>query len=224
MIKIPVTTSMIHKIFLNQPLGLVNPLIRQMIDLQPYTTIASAMANPTLYTIVYNIPWATLWGNTVDNKIAYVGLQLAKIGHNDAHSNISHQIPFVSLALSAKSFVRSSQSLTLIVSRTAGNNNVAQYAMMMIAEMVVQTVWGILISAVDTLSNTVNNVMNTAVDKIITNGLYRWLDHNDHHKITGSTGSTHGASTLSTHAINDKIAKDIIVVMIKSDLIIIPIR
>gem|GEM_PF-2763744 len=70
MIKIPVIINTIHNTFLNHPLGLVSPLIRDMTDLPPYTMIASAIANPILYTIVYNIPCATLCGNTVESNTA----------------------------------------------------------------------------------------------------------------------------------------------------------
>jgi hypothetical protein len=40
------------------------------------------------------------------------------------------------------------------------------------------------------------------VDQIITKGLYHFCVQSDHPRITGNTGNTQGASTLSNHAIN----------------------
>jgi|GEM_PF-1168922 len=123
---------------------------------------------------------------------------------------MSPQIHLVCLALLARSLARSSHNVALTTSRNSGKIKVRPYAIIITADILVHTVWGISISAVDALSTMVNNVINTAVDNIMINGLYRCFDHNDPHKITGNTGSTHGASTLSTPAINERIANDIV--------------
>lgn len=63
-------------------------------------------------------------------------------------------------------------------------------------------------NAVDTLSITVNNTMKNEVDRTITSGLYRFCAPRDDQRITGNTGSTHGARTLSIQAKNESISND----------------
>lgn len=82
--------------------------------------------------------------------------------------------------------------------------------MMMTAEMVVHTDCGMSIKAVLALSAMVNTVINNPVERMIVSGLRQLLDHRDHHKMTGNTGNTHGARMLSSHAMKERMERDII--------------
>ena len=90
--------------------------------------------------------------------------------------------------------------------------------MIIIAEIVVRTDSGIPISAVETLSSTVNTTIKNAVDNTMISGLYRFCVPNDPHSITGSTGSTQGASTLSIHARNEIIRREKDILKGKEDI------
>lgn len=85
--------------------------------------------------------------------------------------------------------------------------SVSPYKIMMPDDIHNQTCSGMARRDVDALSARVKRVMQMAVDPMIRRGLYRCLLPNDHHKITGSTGKTQGAKTLSTPAKNDKSAR-----------------
>lgn len=80
----------------------------------------------------------------------------------------------------------------------------------MIAEIVFHTYCGISIKTVETFRITVNSVIHKAVEIIITRGLYGFCCPSVHHKITGNTGNTHGASTLIIHARNEIRRSDIL--------------
>ena len=64
-------------------------------------------------------------------------------------------------------------------------------------------------SAVETFKSNVNKTIQTAVDNTIIRGLYRFCDHNDPPRMTGKTGKTHGARTLSIPAKNEIRSSDI---------------
>lgn len=92
-----------------------------------------------------------------------------------------------------------------------GRINVAQYTMIITADNVVRNHCGISINAVETLRSIVKSTIKNAVEKTITSGLYRFCTPNELPSITGSTGSTQGANTLSIQAKNERIRSDIIV-------------
>jgi len=75
--------------------------------------------------------------------------------------------------------------------------------MIIVAEKSVQKDCGTPISAVDTFSTIVKSTMKIAVESTITNGLYRFCAHKEPPRITGRTGNTQGAKTLSIHARKD---------------------
>lgn len=64
-------------------------------------------------------------------------------------------------------------------------------------------------SAVETFRSTVKSTIKNAVDNTMTSGLYRFFAPSELPSITGSTGSTHGAKTLSIQARNERIKSDI---------------
>jgi len=82
--------------------------------------------------------------------------------------------------------------------------------MMIAAEILVHTDCGISMRAVLALRATVNTVINTPVDRIIVSGLRQLELDREPPRITGNTGNTQGARMLSSHAIRDKIARDMI--------------
>lgn len=84
---------------------------------------------------------------------------------------------------------------------------VSPYNIMMPDDIHNQTCSGIARRDVDALSARVKSVIQMAVELMIRRGLYRCLLLSDHHKITGSTGKTQGAKTLSIPAKNDKSAR-----------------
>ena len=81
--------------------------------------------------------------------------------------------------------------------------------MIITADKVVRNHCGISINAVETLRSIVKSTIKNAVEKTITSGLYRFCAPRELPSITGSTGSTHGANTLSIQAKNERIKRDI---------------
>jgi len=71
---------------------------------------------------------------------------------------------------------------------------------MIVQDIIHQKLSGIVINAVVALSNNVNITINIHADPIIISGLYRFCEDSDPHIITGNTGKTHGAKTVSIPA------------------------
>ncbi len=86
--------------------------------------------------------------------------------------------------------------------------SVTPYPIMMSAEILVRNHSGTLMRRLDTLSRTVKTIMKNTVDPTMISGLRCLCVPSDHHRMTGSIGSTHGARTLSSPARNARTAND----------------
>ena len=131
------------------------------------------------------------------------------MGPNDAPSNISHPIVPFCFALCAIPCILCHHILFTILVHALGNSKVNPYKTIIVHDTARQKLSGIVMNAVVALSNSVNIMINTHADPMITRGLYRFWVASDHHIMTGNTGSTQGASTVSIHANIANTAKSI---------------
>jgi hypothetical protein len=153
-------------------------------------------------------------GNIIPSNNAYVGEHVANIGHNDAHKSISPRIVHFCFAFWASAWLLYKPMLCDTFSHIAGQTRVIPYKTIILPDTYHQKLSGIDINAVDAFNSNVNTTIKILAEPIIINGLYRFWSLNDHHIITGSTGRTQGASTVSIHA-NIANSANIIVIVVK---------
>lgn len=199
-IRIPVIISITHNIFLNDQSALLARRNFLIIALPPYVTNNSTAANHNAYKMTYTVPNMKLCGNIIPSNNAYVGEHVANIGHKDAHKRISPRMVHFCFAFWAKVWLLYNQILCDTFSRIAGQTRVIPYKTIILPDTYHQKLSGIDINAVDAFNTRVNTTIKILAEPIITNGLYRFWSLNDPHIITGNTGSTQGASTVSIHA------------------------
>lgn len=145
-----------------------------------------------------------LTGKTEPSNNAYVGLHVAKIGHNEAHNRISHRIQFWESVITSlrESERRSDLKPATIPSRIFGNTNTNPYNPIIVHEINVHVDGSIFTKLVLILNRYVNTKIQTIADVIILSG-FRLSHTNPPQNIIGIMGNTQGASTLSNPAKND---------------------
>ena len=132
----------------------------------------------------------------------YVGLQLVNTGPSANPINNSRVQP-VRCALLESTFFEPAFALPDVFSQSDGNKVMSPKKIKIAPEIVVQKLGGIEISAVVALSSNVNSTTENASDPIRTSTGRRRLEPTLPPTIIGKIGSTQGASTVSTPAINE---------------------
>jgi len=201
-----------HKIFLNNPLGLLAHFAFET-NLCPSLAISSnTTASQRTYEIKLIIPTAKLAGRITARITAYVGLQLAKTGPSDIQSIIVQNNHFFWAFFQRASLdFHANHTFVEKFFQRFGNNVIIQKPINIPQLNDFQTIGSTHIRTVDAFSIREKNIIDILKAAIIIYGLYLSLESStEAPSITGRSGNTHGAKIVSTPERNDTINNHII--------------
>gem|GEM_PF-3771740 len=157
-----------------------------------------------------------LAGRTFAINIAYVGEHVLNIGPSTAHNAISHHTPFFfEPPICAFVVALSIPVLCIIHCRACGKRRTRPKRIKMKAENFVISLGNIPNLSANTFIIRVKKSIEIAKEAMIIAGFDFFHHFADPPMMTGRSGSTHGASTVSIPATNDSQRSHIVLIFIK---------